>query len=137
MTAPQARRGLERNAIDTELRVETAEHVVFDYRLAGPARRALANGIDVIVSYVIFAIVVVIAAIALVGFAGISQLVADAAGIGMGLVLVLTLLHGAVSGWLRRGETLGEVPARMGVGTLVALGLVAGAALLVVLKPVA
>ena len=55
----------------------------------------------------------------------------------MGLVLVLTLLHGAVSGWLRRGETLGEVPARMGVGTLVALGLVAGAALLVVLKPVA
>ncbi len=55
----------------------------------------------------------------------------------MGLVLLLTLLHGAVSGWLRRGETLGEVPERIGVGTLVALGLVAGAAMLVVLKPVA
>ena len=55
----------------------------------------------------------------------------------VGLVLLLTLLHGAVSGWLRRGETLGEVPGRIGVGTLVALGLVAGAALLVILKPVA
>ena len=54
----------------------------------------------------------------------------------MGLALGLTLLHGGVSGWLRRGETTGGVPARLGVATLVALGLVTGAALLVVLKPV-
>lgn len=54
----------------------------------------------------------------------------------MGLVLLLTLLHGGVSGWLRRGEATGDVPARLGVATLVALGLVTGAALLVVLKPV-
>jgi len=37
--------------LDTDVAIETAEHIVFHYRAAGPARRALAYLIDLFVCY--------------------------------------------------------------------------------------
>ncbi len=47
--------------LDTDVAIETPEHIVFHYRLAGPARRALAYVIDLAVCYgVVFAIGLVV-----------------------------------------------------------------------------
>lgn len=37
--------------LDTDVAIETPEHIVFHYRLAGPARRALAYLIDLVICY--------------------------------------------------------------------------------------
>lgn len=37
--------------LDTEIEVETPEHIVFRYRVAGPARRAVAHVLDLVICY--------------------------------------------------------------------------------------
>lgn len=51
---------LSHTAIDTAARVETPEHVVFEYRLAGPTRRALAYLIDLAIRVGLVALVFVL-----------------------------------------------------------------------------
>lgn len=47
--------------LDTDVAIETPEHIVFHYRVAGPARRALAYVIDLLVCYgVVFLIGLVV-----------------------------------------------------------------------------
>ena len=53
--------------IDTTARVETPEHVAFDYHVAGPAKRGLAWLIDVMIQACIVVGAVIIAAFAAVG----------------------------------------------------------------------
>ena len=46
--------------LDTEVAIETPEHIVFHYRVAGPTRRALAYLLDLLLCYGVFAIAVVL-----------------------------------------------------------------------------
>ncbi|HVH43586.1 MAG TPA: RDD family protein [Labilithrix sp.] len=53
-------------ALDTDVAIETPEHIVFHYRVAGPARRALAHALDLLVCYgavAVLGLVVVFAAL--------------------------------------------------------------------------
>lgn len=60
--------------LDTAVAIETPEHIVFQVRLAGPARRALAYLIDLVVCYGIVGILAVVVILALVGDRSASDL---------------------------------------------------------------
>jgi uncharacterized RDD family membrane protein YckC len=74
--------------LDTDVAIETPEHIVFHYRLAGPARRAIAQALDLLLCYgaVLFLGVVVLLAAAGGGLA--SGELGELAKAGMGLVLL-------------------------------------------------
>ena len=100
--------------LDTTVAIETPEHIVFTYPVAGPLRRFFALLIDLIL---IYTIVLVVAAIVLVaagsagavtgGTAGIE----DATGLSVGIILVMMfaaqwVYFAAMEGW--RGATVGK-----------------------------
>jgi uncharacterized RDD family membrane protein YckC len=73
--------------LDAEVAIETPEHIVFHYRVAGPARRALAHLLDLLVCYGVVALLALI--VFLAGGEGIaSGDLGAAAKAGTGLVLV-------------------------------------------------
>ncbi len=74
--------------LDTIVAIETPEHIVFDYRVAGPARRALAYLIDFIISN---AVVVALALVVLLG-AGTDLGDGTLAKGGLGIVLIVFFL---------------------------------------------
>lgn len=52
-------------ALDTDVAIETPEHIVFNYRIAGPARRTLAHLIDLVLCYGVllaFGLILILAA---------------------------------------------------------------------------
>jgi uncharacterized RDD family membrane protein YckC len=53
--------------LDTDVAIETPEHIVFHYRLAGPARRAVAYLVDLVICYGILIIVGLIIVLAFFG----------------------------------------------------------------------
>jgi uncharacterized RDD family membrane protein YckC len=74
--------------LDTDVAIEAPEHIVFSFRVAGPARRALAYVIDLILCYgalLIFALFVLFAA---GGAAAISGAMNAMNGVSMGLILI-------------------------------------------------
>ncbi|MDB4934111.1 MAG: hypothetical protein JWP87_1083 [Labilithrix sp.] len=50
--------------LDTDVAIETPEHIVFHYRLAGPARRGLAYVIDLVLVYGIVLVLVILVVMA-------------------------------------------------------------------------
>ncbi len=95
--------------LDTVALIETPEHVRFRYRLAGPARRAVAYGVDLMVRAVVL------------GFFGILLLIAGAAtgfdeqsaGFGAGAMLTLFFLvewfYFVLCEMLTGGRSVGKV----------------------------
>lgn len=75
--------------LDTAVAIETPEHIVFHYRLAGPARRAIAYLIDLVVCYGVIALLAVIVILALVGDRSASDLGSSAKAGGGVLLLAL------------------------------------------------
>lgn len=75
--------------LDTDVAIETPEHIVFRYRVAGPARRFLAFLLDLVVCYAAFALVVVVALVLGVGFAAATSTAETVLGAGVGLLLIL------------------------------------------------
>ncbi len=75
--------------LDTDVAIETPEHIVFRYRLAGPARRALAQLVDLVVCYGTLTVVVVVVGIAIFGasLSAIGEVTSAAKAFG-GLVLL-------------------------------------------------
>ena len=73
--------------LDTDVAIETPEHIVFHHRLAGPARRGVAYVLDLVLCY---GIVFVIGIIVLLSFYGdvTSGEVSDSAKAGGGIVLL-------------------------------------------------
>jgi uncharacterized RDD family membrane protein YckC len=74
--------------LDTDVAIETPEHIVFRHRLAGPARRFFAYLIDVLVILLVLFVVIFVVAIASVGsnvFTGEE----GALGVGTGAFLVI------------------------------------------------
>jgi uncharacterized RDD family membrane protein YckC len=98
--------------LDTDVAIETPEHIVFRHRVAGPARRLVAYAVDLLVCYGALAIV---AAVVLFATAGAGQLIdrtkESFEGTAIGVVLVLLfgiqwVYFAALEGW--RGATPGK-----------------------------
>jgi len=99
------------SALDTDVAIETPEHIVFRYRLAGPARRLAAYFIDLLVCYTAFAVVAFLILAASMGFEAASGAAGDAFGAGVGLVLLVLfavqwLYFAVLEAW--RGTTPGK-----------------------------
>jgi len=78
--------------LDTDVAIETPEHIVFRHRLAGPARRGLAYLIDICVCYFcvfVVAVVVMLAAGANDVVERVHQSYSSTMGMGFGLILLL------------------------------------------------
>jgi uncharacterized RDD family membrane protein YckC len=73
--------------LDTDVAIETPEHIVFHYRLAGPARRAVAYLLDLILCYGIVVVLGIIVVTALFG-GTTSEDVSSGAKAGGGLLLL-------------------------------------------------
>lgn len=103
--------------LDTDVAVETPEHIVFSYRLAGPVRRGLANILDLLLCYLIVAIVAGVVFAALLGAknASASEELSEAGKAASGLLLVLLF----AAQWLYFfvwEATLGRSPGKMALG---------------------
>src|SRR5579883_2030159 len=75
--------------LDTDVAIETPEHIVFRHRVAGPARRFFAYLIDVLICFgALFALLIVVG-LASVGAGGIGGEMDSALGVGVGLWLIV------------------------------------------------
>jgi uncharacterized RDD family membrane protein YckC len=97
--------------LDTDVAIETPEHIVFRYRLAGPARRLLAYLIDLVLCYAALTAVALAVVLASVGVRGLAGAAEGAVGVGVGLLLLLLfatqwVYFAALEAW--RGTTPGK-----------------------------
>lgn len=79
---------MEPAPLDTDVAIESPEHIVVHYRIAGPARRALAQLIDLLLCYGAVALIGVVVLLAAMGGAIEVGELGAAAKAGAGLVLV-------------------------------------------------
>lgn len=77
-------------ALDTVVAIETPEHVVFRWQVAGPARRALAHAIDLLLCYGALVLVGVVVLLAELGAA--TSHLAALRGLATGVLLVALFL---------------------------------------------
>jgi uncharacterized RDD family membrane protein YckC len=102
-------------ALDTVVSIETPEHIVFQYRLAGPARRAVAHLLDLVLCYLLVAILAVIVIFAVVGAGTLAGAAEAAAKAGIGLILVVLFL--AQWCWFVAWEAIrGDTPGKRALG---------------------
>ena len=73
--------------LDTDVAIETPEHIVFHYRLAGPARRGVACLVDLLICYGLVFILAVIVVLSFFGGATSGD-IGSAAKAGSGVVLL-------------------------------------------------
>jgi uncharacterized RDD family membrane protein YckC len=97
--------------LDTDVAIETPEHIVFRHRVAGPARRLLAYLLDLAICYGVFAVVAILVVIASVGASQVADAAKDGGGAATGILLVLVfaiqwVYFAALEGW--RGTTPGK-----------------------------
>jgi len=101
--------------LDTDVAIETPEHIVFHYRVAGPARRALAYVLDLFVCYGVVLLLGVVVILAAMGGGLETGDLGAAAKAGMGLVLLA--LFAAQWLYFVVWEALyGQSPGKMAVG---------------------
>ena len=77
-----------RPPLDTDVAIETPEHIVFHYRVAGPARRALGHALDLLLCYGAVALLGIVVLLAAMGGGITTGELTAAAKAGMGLVLL-------------------------------------------------
>lgn len=109
--------------LDTDVAIETPEHIVFRHRVAGPARRLLAFLLDLLLCYTVFAVIALVVIVASVGAAATTGAVEGAFGTGIGVLLLLLfaiqwLYFAVLEGW--RGTTPGK--AALGLRVLTTTG---------------
>ena len=63
--------------LDTDVAIETPEHIVFRHRVAGPARRALAHLLDLLICYGIVFVIAIVVILAIAGAAGFGDTVEE------------------------------------------------------------
>ena len=96
--------------LDTDVAIETPEHIVFHYRLAGPARRGLAYLLDLVFCY---GIVFILAVVVVVAFMGNSTGLEHDSGAKAGSGLILVALFAAQWVWFVAWEaTRGQSPGK-------------------------
>jgi uncharacterized RDD family membrane protein YckC len=75
--------------LDTSVAIETPEHIVFRYRVAGPARRLLAYLVDLVVCYGSAIILCALIILATMGSGAVGDAVDSAQALSIGIVLVI------------------------------------------------
>jgi uncharacterized RDD family membrane protein YckC len=101
--------------LDTDVAIETPEHIVFHYRTAGPARRALAQMVDLAVCYGALALLAVCVVLVSAGPAGVVEGATAAAKLGMG-ILLLALFAAQWIYFAAFESALGRTPGKMALG---------------------
>jgi uncharacterized RDD family membrane protein YckC len=101
--------------LDTDVAIETPEHIVFHHRVAGPARRALAQLIDLLVCYGAVALLAALLFFAVIGGGGLDGDLSGAGKASGGLILLALFC----AQWLyfATWEALtGRTPGKMALG---------------------
>jgi uncharacterized RDD family membrane protein YckC len=75
--------------LDTDVAIETPEHIVFRHRIAGPARRMVAQLLDLILCYGVCILVAVFVILVAAGAGAVSGAAESTANAGIGVVLLL------------------------------------------------
>ncbi|MBX3208545.1 MAG: RDD family protein [Labilithrix sp.] len=101
--------------LDTDVAIETPEHIVFHYRVAGPARRALGHVLDLALCYGAVVVLGVIVVLAALGGGIDSGEIGSAAKAGFGLVL-LALFAAQWIYFVVWEAVFGRSPGKMAVG---------------------
>ena len=101
--------------LDTSVAIETPEHIVFRYRVAGPARRLLAHVVDLILCYTAVVVVGLLILIAVVGAGAVTDTVEGTVKTGLGLVLLLLFAAQWVY-FVAFEATTGRTPGKSAVG---------------------
>lgn len=102
--------------LDTDVAIETPEHIVFHYRIAGPARRAVAQLLDLVFCYGAVLLVAVIVFLATMGTGGLDKVELTAAAKAGGGILMLALFAAQWTYFLAWEATLGRSPGKMALG---------------------
>jgi uncharacterized RDD family membrane protein YckC len=76
-------------ALDTDVAIETPEHIIFRHRVAGPSRRFIAYLTDLLLCYTALAAFTILILFSVVGGAATSGALDGAEGLGIGLWLVI------------------------------------------------
>jgi uncharacterized RDD family membrane protein YckC len=105
-------------SLDTDVAIETPEHIVFHYRVAGPARRALGHVLDLLLCYGAVIVLGLVVLLAATGGAITTGEIGAAAKAGMGLVL-LALFAAQWVYFLVWEARYGRSPGKMAVGVRV------------------
>lgn len=79
---------VRRAPLETDVAIETPEHIVFRYRVAGPARRTLAYLVDVTICYGVLIVAVVLVVLAAGSASSLGNDVSGLAKAGTGVLLV-------------------------------------------------
>src|SRR5689334_21468517 len=101
--------------LDTDVAIETPEHIVFHYRVAGPARRAVAHVLDLLLCYGAVALLSAIVLVAAMGGSIAAGEVGAAAKAGIGVVL-LALFAAQWIYFLVCEAVFGRSPGKMALG---------------------
>ncbi len=80
---------LPRAPLDTDVAIETPEHIVFRHRLAGPGRRLLAYVIDLVICYGAFMAIAFVVLASALGTEKATSTVESTPGVGVGILLLL------------------------------------------------
>lgn len=101
--------------LDTVVSIETPEHIVFQHRVAGPARRAMAHLVDLVLCYTAVFILAVLVMLTMVGASSLADMFGDTLKIGLGLILIALFLAQWV--WFAAWEGLrGTTPGKKAFG---------------------
>jgi uncharacterized RDD family membrane protein YckC len=97
--------------LDTDVAIETPEHIVFRHRVAGPARRFLAYLLDLIICYTAFVVLAFVVTLIAIGTAAATNAAESAIGAGIGVLLVVLfaiqwVYFAVLEAW--RGRTPGK-----------------------------
>ncbi|MGO8998877.1 MAG: RDD family protein [Polyangiaceae bacterium] len=111
MPGPNANEG----PLDTSVAIETPEHIVFRYRVAGPARRLVAYLVDLIVCYGAAALISFLILFATVGSGAVGDAVDSTAQLGIGIILVVLFAAQWVY-FVAWEATTGRSPGKMAAG---------------------
>jgi uncharacterized RDD family membrane protein YckC len=114
---------VQSSTLDTDVAIETPEHIVFRYRVAGPSRRFLAFVLDLCVCYGSLALLTVILLLAIAGGAAVTGAAEGMTGLSAGLWLLLLfaaqwLYFAVLEAWF--GRTPGK--AALGLRVVTATG---------------
>lgn len=104
--------------LDTDVAIETPEHIVFHYRIAGPARRAVGHLLDLLLCYLLVFLLGLLVVFAAMGGALRSSDLTASAKAGIGLVL-LALFAAQWIYFVVCEAIWGRSPGKMAVGVRV------------------
>jgi uncharacterized RDD family membrane protein YckC len=108
------------SALDTEVAIETPEHIVFQHRVAGPARRALAHLLDLAICYgVVLALGLLLVLAIGRGSVAPTATASGRAGLGVLLLVLFAVQWVYFVAW---EGLLGRSPGKMALGIRVVTG---------------